>query len=181
MQQEMIQNVHISVDRIFNTPQYRTTVKTANDSIQLIYRSINSTYTDFHWIATMKQAQPINPTNADTYYYNCRDCFATRAPGSNYEFLISGVPVGSTPNTAYVQQKAFFTVSNKFNSAKQLANYIYNGFCLAGIEAISMYEDLANIFPIEWQGVSERTNDEGTFTIRFWSYQEDCALYYTEA
>ena len=34
--------------------------------------------------------------------------------------------------------------------------------------------------PIEWNGISERTNDEGTMRIRFWSYQEDCDLYYTD-
>ena len=73
----------------------------------------------------------------------------------------------------------FFTVSNAFNSAQKLASYIYNGFCLAGMQAISMYEDLVNIFPLEWNGVSERTNDPGTYTIRFWSYQEDCVQYYT--
>lgn len=91
------------------------------------------------------------------------------------------MPRGSTPNTAYLQQKAFFTVSNKFASARELANYIYNGFCLAGIQAVSVYENLVDIYPIEWNGVSERTNDEGTITIRFWSYQEDCDLYYTDA
>jgi hypothetical protein len=43
-----------------------------------------------------------------------------------------------------------------------------------------MREDLADIYPIEWNGVSERTNDEGSFTIRFWSFQEDCDLYYRD-
>lgn len=130
---------------------------------------------------TVKQVSPPQPTSADTYYYNCIDCFSSVGPSGEYEFLIAGVPKGSTPNTKYLQQKAFFTASNKYPSARELANYIFNGFCLAGIVAVSMYEDLADIYPIEWNGVSERTNDPGTITIRFWSYEEDCALYFTDS
>ena len=140
---------------------------------------VNNSYTDYHWIMTAKMANPPQPTNASTYYYNCLDCFQTRSEDGNYDFLVAGVPHNSTPNTAYVEQQVFFTVSNAFNSAQKLASYIYNGFCLAGMQAISMYEDLVNIFPLEWNGVSERTNDPGTYTIRFWSYQEDCVQYYT--
>ena len=135
---------------------------------------INNSYTDFHWIMALKMNKPPQPTNATTYYYNCFDCFQTRPQGGNYDFLIAGVPQGSTPNTAYVAQEAFFTASNAFDTAKQLSTSIFNGFCLAGIEAVSVREDLVNIYPIEWNGVSERTNDPGTYTIRFWSYQEDC-------
>jgi len=129
---------------------------------------------------TVKQAKPIQATNADTYYYNCFNCFSTVDPTGNYDFLIAGVPADSTPNTSYLSQKVFFTESNRYSSAKDMANKIYNGFCLAGIEAISMNEDLEDIYPIEWNGVSERTNDPGTFTIRFWSFQEDCHLYFTD-
>ena len=88
--------------------------------------------------------------------------------------MIAGVPRGSTPNTYYTEQTIFRTISNRFNEAKDLANYAFNGFCLAGVIAVSVYEDLEDIYPIEWNGVSERTNDEGTMTIRFWSYEEDC-------
>lgn len=145
----------------------------------MIYTMINNSYTDYHWLMTVKYAQAPQPSSADTYYYNCFDCFSTRATGGAYEFLIAGVPTGSTPNTAYIEQRAFFTVSNKYDSARQLSNYIFNGFCLAGIEVISVYEDLEDIYPIEWNGVSERANDAGTISIRFWSYQEDCEYYYT--
>lgn len=179
MVDQMINNAQTTATRVFNTPAYFQS-KTYNESLWIVYNTINNTYKDYHWVMTMKLANPPKPTYSTTYYYNCIDCFSITGPNNLYQYLISGVPRNSTPNAKYLQQKAFFTVSNKFNSAKDLANYIYNGFCLAGIEAVSMYEDLADIYPTEWNGVSERTNDEGTFTIRFWSYQEDCELYFTD-
>jgi hypothetical protein len=165
----MIQNVHTTVDRIFQSPQYRN-VKNYNDSIQLIYSMVNNSYTDYHWIMTSKQYQPQYSSSADSYYFNCFNCFTTIEPTGQYYYLIAGVPQGVTPNTNYLSQKAFWEASNRYPSAKDLANSIFNGFCLAGIEALSMYEDLEDIYPIEWNGVSERTNDPGTMTIRFWSY-----------
>jgi hypothetical protein len=179
MKDQAINNAQTTVSRIFNTPQYQST-KTYNQSLWNVYQTVNSTYTDYHWIMMMKMAKPPQPSTANSYYFNCFNCFSVVDPSNDYEFLIAGVPTGSTPNTKYLQQKAFFTESNKYPYAKDLANSIFNGFCLAGIQAISMYEDLADIYPTEWNGVSERTNDPGTITIRFWSYQEDCALYFTE-
>lgn len=181
MKSQIIENVHVTVDRIFNAPQYQQEVKNYNDSIQLIYKIVNASYTDFIWMMSVKMAVPTLSTSADSYYFNCFNCFSTIDPSGQYEFLIAGVPRGVTPNTAYLSQQAFFTASNYAPSAKAVANYIFNGFCLQGIQAISMYEDLENIYPIEWNGVSERTNDEGTLTIRFWSYQEDCPFYVKEA
>ena len=51
----MIQNVETTVERIFASPVYGNfNIQTYNDSIQLIYKMINNSYTDYHWIMTMK-------------------------------------------------------------------------------------------------------------------------------
>ena len=182
MKAEMIQNVRATVGRIFLSPQYQEKVKTYNDSIEMVYQMVNSSYTDYHWIMTMKQVKPAgDPPSADTFYFNCFDCFTTVDPSGQYLFLIAGVLRGLTPNTNYVEQMAFRSEMKLYGTAQDMANGIFNGYCLAGIEAVSMYEDLEDIFPLEWNGVSKRTDDpDGQFTIRFWSYEEDCRLYFTE-
>ena len=83
MQNQMIQNVETTVGRIFQSPQYNQ-VQTYNDSIQLIYKMINNSYTDYHWIMTMKQLYPQPATTSDSFYYNCFNCFVTSDLGKIY-------------------------------------------------------------------------------------------------
>ncbi len=92
MQDQMITNVQTTVNRIFMSPSYLNIQKTANQSLQLVYQMINNSYTDYHWIMSLKMNQPPQPTNATTYYYNCFDCFQTRPRGGKYNYLVAGVP-----------------------------------------------------------------------------------------
>jgi hypothetical protein len=137
---------------------------------------INNSYTDFHWIMTVKMFNASLTDNSNTFYFNCDTCFTSVDLSRGYEYMIAGVPIASTPNTQYLTKKAYFTEMNRWDNAEDIANSVFNGFCLSGVQVISMYEDLANIYPVEWNGVSERTNDPGTYTMRFWSIKEDCPV-----
>ena len=70
MQQEMISNVHISVDRILDSPQYLK-AKNYNESLWVVYNMINTSYTDYHWIMTVKMFNPKLTDTSETFYYNC--------------------------------------------------------------------------------------------------------------
>lgn len=169
----MIENVETTVERIFASPAYAN-VKNYNDSIQLIYKMINNSFTDYHWIMTMKQLKPKPASTSDSYYYNCFNCFTSSDLGKQYEYMVAGVPKGTTPNTDYLTRRAYFTEMNNYSTARDIANQVFNGFCLEGVQTVATNEDLANIYPLEWNGVSERSNDPGTFIMRFWSIKEEC-------
>jgi hypothetical protein len=171
----MIKNVQVSVDRLFDSPEYLK-AKNYNESLWYIYNMINSSYTDYHWIMTVKIFDPNLTDTSELYYFNCDTCFTQVDLKKNLEYMVAGVPANATPNTNYLYKRAFFTEMNRYDNAKEIANKVFNGFCLSGIQVISMFEDLANIYPSEWNGVSERTNDPGTFTMRFWSIKEDCPV-----
>jgi len=169
----MLSNVHVSIDRILDSPQYLR-ARDYNESLWTVYTMINTSYTDFHWIMTVKMFKPNLTDTSETFYYNCEGCFTVVDLNKNLEYMIAGVPISSTPNTNYLTKKAYFTEMNRYDNAKDIANKVFNGFCLSGVQVVNMYEDLANIYPKEWNGVSERTNDPGTFTMRFWSIKEEC-------
>lgn len=71
--------MHATVNRVFNSPQYAN-VKNYNDSIEMIYNAVNNSYTDYHWLMTVKQARPKTESSSKTYYYNCKDCFTILDP-----------------------------------------------------------------------------------------------------
>ena len=71
--------MHATVNRVFNSPQYAN-VKNYNDSIEMIYNAVNNSYTDYHWLMTVKQARPTTESSSKTYYYNCKDCFTILDP-----------------------------------------------------------------------------------------------------
>ena len=136
---------------------------------------INNSFTDYHWIMTLKQLNPIPASTSDSFYYNCFNCFTTSDIQNQFEYMVAGVPKGSTPNTAYLTNRAYFNEMNNYNNSRDIANQVFNGFCLEGVQAVATTEDLANIYPLEWNGVSERSNDPGTFIMRFWSIAEECS------
>lgn len=134
----MIQNVHVSVDRIFASPQYLKT-KNYNESLWHVYRMINNSYTDFHWVMTVKNFTAKEATTSDTFYYNCVNCFTTVDRKRGYEFFIAGIPIDATPNTAYISTRAYFDEMNRYDNARDIANKVFNGFCLSGVVAVSMF------------------------------------------
>lgn len=74
----------------------------------MIYNAVNNSYTDYHWLMTVKQARPKTESSSKTYYYNCKDCFSILDPKGQYDFLIAGIPRGSTYNETYISQRIFF-------------------------------------------------------------------------
>jgi hypothetical protein len=129
MQHQMISNVHISVDRILESPQYLK-AKNYNESLWVIYNMINNSFTDYHWIMTVKMFNSNLTDTSETFYYNCEGCFTVVDLRKNLEYMIAGVPISSIPNTNYLQKRAYFNEMNRYNSAKDIANKVYNGFCL---------------------------------------------------
>jgi len=47
--------------------------------------------------------------------------------------MVAGVAKGSTPNTDYLTRRAYFDEMNNYNNSRDIANQVFNGFCLEGV------------------------------------------------